>query len=122
MQPYFWLILLSVSSSVAGQTVMKLGVSQPNAGETAKGILSLLTMIVRSPLILLGLVFYGVGALAWIAVLARVDLSVAYPFLALNFVLIALVSRLALGEIVPTLRWIGIFVICAGIIFVALST
>ena len=37
------------------------------------------------------------GALAWIAVLARLDLSVAYPFLALNFVLVTLSGRFLLG-------------------------
>ncbi len=118
---YWWLILLSVSSGVAGQTALKLGVSQPGAQDATGDLLSLLGMIVRSPLVLLGLALYGVGALAWIAVLARLDLSFAYPFLALNFVLIALVSRLVLGESIPSLRWVGIAVICVGILIVARS-
>jgi drug/metabolite transporter (DMT)-like permease len=58
---------------------------------------------------------------AWIAVLARLELSLAYPFLALNFVLVALSSRLILGESVPALRWAGILVICLGILLVARS-
>jgi drug/metabolite transporter (DMT)-like permease len=76
-------------------------------------------MILQSPLVLVGLVLYGIGSLAWIAVLARMDLSYAYPFLALNFILITLVSRLALGETIPTTRWIGIVVICLGIVLIA---
>ncbi len=121
MGQYWWLILLSVVSGVAGQTVIKLGVSQPGAADAADGFLSLITMITRSPLVLLGLVLYGVGALAWIAVLSRMDLSLAYPFLALNFVLVTLSSRFLLGETVPMMRWMGILVICAGIILVARS-
>ena len=121
MGQYWWLILLSVVSGVAGQTVIKLGVSQPGAADAADGFLSLVTMIARSPLVLLGLVLYGVGALAWIAVLSRMDLSLAYPFLALNFVLVTLSSRFLLGETVPMMRWMGILVICAGIILVARS-
>jgi drug/metabolite transporter (DMT)-like permease len=70
----------------------------------------------------LGLVLYGVGALAWIAVLARIDLSIAYPFLALNFVLVTLSSQFLLGENVPLLRWLGVLVICGGIILVARSS
>ena len=62
------------------------------------------------------------GALAWILVLRRMDLSYAYPFLALNFVLIALVSRFFLGETVPPMRWVGILIICGGILLVARST
>ena len=62
------------------------------------------------------------SALAWIAVLSRLDLSVAYPFLALNFVLVTLVARFFLGESVPPLRWLGILVIIGGILLVAKST
>ena len=119
---YWWLILLSVTAGVAGQTAIKLGVSQPGAPDAAGSIGTLVGMIFSSPLVLLGLFLYGLGALAWIAVLARMDLSLAHPFLALNFVLVALVSRFALGETLPPLRWAGIAVICAGILVVARSS
>jgi drug/metabolite transporter (DMT)-like permease len=117
----WWLILLSVASGVAGQTVIKLGVERPEAVANSAGPAGLLRTIVTSPLVLLGLFLYACGALAWIAVLRRMDLSYAYPFLALNFVLITLVSRFFLGEDVPLLRWAGIAVICVGILVVARS-
>lgn len=116
---YWWLIALSISSGVAGQTMIKLGVTRPSAVSESANLVGLILMILQSPLILGGLVLYGVGALAWIAVLARMDLSYAYPFLALNFVLITLISRVALGETIPTSRWIGIAVICLGIVLIA---
>ncbi len=98
---YWWLILLSVTAGVAGQTAIKLGVSQPGASDAAGSLGGLVGMILGSPLVILGLGLYGLGALAWIAVLSRMDLSLAYPFLALNFVLVALVSRFYLGEYHP---------------------
>ena len=119
---HWWLILLSVTTAVAGQTAIKIGVSQPGASEAAGSIGSLVGMILTSPMVLLGLMLYALGALAWIAVLARVDLSLAYPFLALNFVLVALVSKFVLGETIPPLRWAGIAVICVGILVVAKSS
>ena len=122
MLQYWWLILLSVLCGVAGQTVIKIGVSQPGAAEAAAGFLPLVTMILRSPLVMLGLVLYALGALAWIAVLARVDLSVAYPALALNFILVTLSSHFLLGENVPGMRWLGVLVICSGIFLVARSS
>lgn len=116
------LILTSIVTSVVGQTVIKLGVEAPaTAARMQAGPLALLGAIATSPLVLTGLALYGVGALAWIAVLSRLDLSVAYPFLALNFVLIALVSRFFLGEAIPVERWIGIACIVVGILFVARS-
>ncbi|MCB0082898.1 MAG: hypothetical protein KDE47_18290 [Caldilineaceae bacterium] len=121
MIDYWWLIALSISTGVAGQTVIKLGVSQPPATTNSSGILSVIELILGSPWVLLGLMLYGVGAVAWIAVLSRLDLSLAYPLLALNFVLITLSSKVILGETVPTLRWIGMMVICVGILLVARS-
>lgn len=116
------LILLSTAFGVAGQTALKMGVSQPGVAENANSVFSIIGLIFKSPLMILGLVFYAAGALAWIAVLARLDLSVAYPFLALNFVLVTLSGRFLLGETVPPLRWLGILVIIAGIFLVARST
>ncbi|MCB9139501.1 MAG: EamA family transporter [Caldilineaceae bacterium] len=115
----FPLILLSIASGVAGQTVIKVGVSQPHNADAASGILALVTAVTTSPLILTGLALYGMGALAWIAVLSKLDLSYAYPFLALNFVLITLVSVLFLGENVSLTHWFGIGIIVAGVIVVS---
>jgi len=117
----WWLILFSVTTGVAGQTAMKIGVSAPGAAEASTNVMSLVLLILRSPLVLLGLFLYAIGALAWIAVLSRLDLSLAYPFLALNFVLITLSSRFFLGETVPTIRWLGILVIIGGILLVSRS-
>ncbi len=116
---YWWLITVSIVAGVAGQATIKLGVGQPQAD--TDGIIGLVNTILHSPLILLGLFLYGVGALAWIAVLSRMDLSFAYPFLALNFVLVTLVAQVGLGEVVPLLRWFGVGIICVGVLVVARS-
>lgn len=114
------LIGLSITTSVLGQTAIKVSVSQPHSQNMlATGPLAVVQLILQSPLVLVGLALYGVGALAWIVVLSRWDLSYAYPFLALNFVLIALVSRLVLGESIPPIRWAGIAFICAGIVLIS---
>ena len=118
----YGLISLSIIVGVAGQTAIKLGVESSISSEGVTGVLlSVLIRSMRSPFVLLGLFLYGVGAAAWILVLSRVDLSFAYPFLALNFILITISSRLVLSETVPLLRWIGVLIICAGILVVALS-
>jgi drug/metabolite transporter (DMT)-like permease len=120
--PSLGLILLSVASGVAGQLALKMGTTRVGAAAIqASGPVSTLITAFRSPLVWLGLALYGLGALAWILVLTRMDLSLAYPFLALNFVLIAIVSRLFLGETIPALRWGGIAVICLGILLIARS-
>jgi drug/metabolite transporter (DMT)-like permease len=118
-----WLIGLSITAGVAGQTLLKLGVSHPGAASFASfDPVAVILMIFKSPLMIGGLILYGVGALSWIMVLSRLNLSYAYPFLALNFVLIALVSRLVLGEPIPLMRWMGIVLISIGIIVIAQSS
>ena len=62
------------------------------------------------------LLVYGVATVAWLAVLARVPLSIAFPFYGLAFLLVPLLSVLILGE---RFRWstvIGGMVIILGII------
>ena len=115
----WWLILMSVASGVAGQTFLKLGLTRAGGDGSSDTLFSLVGLILRSPMVIGGLLLYGLGALAWIAVLRRMDLGYAYPFLALNFVLIALVSHWALGETMPPIRWLGIGAICIGIILIA---
>ena len=70
---------------------------------------------------MLGFAMYGLSAVSWLIVLSRLDLSTAYPFLALNFVLIALVGRFVLGEDISLARWAGLLLICIGIVVVARS-
>jgi drug/metabolite transporter (DMT)-like permease len=119
--PTLWLIGISIASGVGGQTAIKIGVKNVAASGLVLDPIGIFALILRAPLIVLGLALYALGALAWIVVLSRLDLSYAYPFLALNFVLIALVSWLLLGESMPGLRWAGIGCICIGILLVARS-
>jgi drug/metabolite transporter (DMT)-like permease len=109
-------ILLSGILGVAGQVVLKQGV-------TALGPLSLspaalittAAALLQSPLIILGLGVYGGGTFFWLLALSRLDLSYAYPFASLNYIAIVLASWGILGER-PTLgRLIGIVAIGVGV-------
>lgn len=117
MIPDWLLILVSVVAGVSGQVSIKWGVT--HAPPFKIPVLWSISPLFQSPLTLLGLALYGLGAVSWIAILKRMDLSYAYPFLALNFVLIALVSGFFLGESIPPMRWAGLGLICCGIILVA---
>lgn len=56
------------------------------------------------------------GMISWLGVLSYLDVSIAYPVLALNFVLVLIGSRWMLGERVPTQRWLGAVAIVAGVV------
>ena len=110
------LIGASVVAAVLGQLSLKYGLSQGD-----ELVSSEFWRLILNPYVLAGLALYGGGALAWMGVLSRVDLSLAYPFLALNFVLVPVVAYSVLGEAVPLGRWLGIAVIVGGILIVARS-
>ena len=52
-------------------------------------------------------------------VLSTVDLSFAYPFLGVTYVMILLVSKFILKEDVNPLRWVGALIITAGVVVIS---
>jgi drug/metabolite transporter (DMT)-like permease len=68
-----------------------------------------------------GLVLFGLSAVVWLFALSRTQLSFAYPFAALSYVLIVAFSVIVLHEHVPPLRWAGVGLIVSGIVLVALT-
>jgi len=53
--------------------------------------------------------------------LSRVDISFAYPFLSVSYVLVLIASYFWFGESINTARIAGIGLICLGTVFVARS-
>lgn len=117
------LVLLAVVCGVSGQLVLKLGMAQVGriGVEALAQPLPVAWRVLSSPLVIGGLACYALGAVFWLTVLSRVPLSLAYPMLALTYVAIPLLAWLLLGESVSGLRWVGIGVICAGVLLVARS-
>ncbi len=116
------LILIPTITGVAGQLLLKVGMSQLGALELSMAALpGLVTRIVLSPYIIIGLAIYFGGVFFWLLALNRADLSYVYPFASLSYVLITVASWLLLHEAVPPLRWAGLLVICVGVMLVARS-
>ena len=113
---------LSIILSVAAQFSLKAGMS----GEGVKAALlqpySLRTLfeVLMDRYVFGGFVFYGLGAVAWLGVLSKWDVSKAYPLVGLGFVFTVAIGFLV-GEQVPVLRVIGVVLICAGVFLVGRS-
>ena len=111
--------MLSIALSVAAQFSLKAGMS----GEDMRAILAQpLTM--RSALSILtnnyvvgGFLLYGLGAIVWLAVLSKWDVSKAYPLVGLGFAATVAIGW-ALGEHVTIPRAVGVALICAGVFMV----
>jgi drug/metabolite transporter (DMT)-like permease len=67
------------------------------------------------------MVCYGLGFLVWLVVLAKAEVSYAYPLISLGYVFTAILGRVLFGEAVTITRMTGILVICLGVFLVARS-
>ncbi len=119
----FGMLVVSVVFAVAGQFTLKTAMNEVGrigatelaaAGDT-------IVRTLREPRLWLGLTLFGISAMFWLVVLSRVDLSVAYPFVGLSYIIVVLLSRLFLNEQVTALRWLGVVVVAIGIAIVGFS-
>lgn len=108
------LALLSIMISVAAQFSLKAGMSSVKTGLAPAGLVSLFT----NGYVLLGFLLYGLGAVVWLGVLSKWEVSKAYPLVGVGFAMTAIVGML-LGEQVSALRLGGVALICAGVVLVA---
>lgn len=114
-------IFLVVTINVSGQLLIKKGLNGlRDIDFSSRAFMSYLN-IFGSPYVVAGCLSYFISMLLWLYALSKVNLSFAYPFLALGYVLVMLTSWYFLGESIPTLRWIGVLVICFGIFLVSKS-
>jgi drug/metabolite transporter (DMT)-like permease len=114
------LIILSVTISALAQISLKMGMS---SGAVQKAMTSpainLISSVARSPAILTGLMLYGLGMVTWLFVLAKVDVSQAYPFMGLGIVVTLAIGYFFLQEPVNAFRAAGMLLVVTGIVLVS---
>jgi multidrug transporter EmrE-like cation transporter len=115
------LILVAVSMSAFAQILFKIGLNGTGPlGSKPVAVPGLLATLL-TPGVFLGLTLYGFGTLVWLSALNRVEVSQAYPFVGLGFVLTAIFGHLLFGDHISFQRVIGILIVIAGIVVVARS-
>lgn len=116
------LILLSVSMSAVAQVVLKFGMSS-TATKTALALggIHAVKAIALNPYVWLGLGIYGAGTVLWLGVLSKIDVSQAYPFVGLGFLLTMAFGVFLLGEPFSAGRIAGTLMVLGGVLLVARS-
>lgn len=104
--------LLAFSLLLAlGQMLFKVAASMLPPLSTLAGIMALSV----NPWFYLALALYGSATLLWILILQDVPLSLAYPFVALGFVIIPLASFLIFKEPLNIYYGLGVACIIGGL-------
>lgn len=72
----------------------------------------------HSDLVWMGMLSLIVFFICYLLVLSWADYSFVSPASAVSYAVVTFLGWLALGESVPSVRWLGVFVICLGVFLV----
>ncbi|MGZ4994177.1 MAG: EamA family transporter [Methylobacter sp.] len=113
-------IAATIIFTVYGQLILKWRIAKfgglpYSSFEKVKYLISLLF----DPLIFSGFAAAFLASLAWMAAMTKFELSYAYPFMGMNFVMILLLSSWILNESLTIQKVLGVSLIVLGTIVAA---
>lgn len=108
MTHFFLLIIVSLLTCI-GQVCQKQAVVYWQRGFPAKNSLAIKWLLIAIILLALGMLF-------WLKLLQILPLSIAYPMLSINFVIVTQIGQFIYQEKISIKHWIGVFIIMLGIV------
>lgn len=111
---YFY-IIATISFTVYGQMILKWRIATfGSLPEDIFGKLRFLISLLLDPAIFSGFATAFLASLAWMAAMTKFELSHAYPFMSLNFVVVLILSGWLLNEPVSLQKILGMGLIVLG--------
>jgi len=115
-------ILISVLTGAIGQVLLKKGMGSMGPLTLSMNQLgSILWRIGTNPYVIAGLAIYVSGTVFWLVALSRVELSYAYPFASLSYVVMLAASWLLFHEDISLVRLLGTLVVGLGVFLISRS-
>ena len=115
-------ILISVVAGAAGQVLLKKGMGSMGPLTLSIDQLgNILWRIGTNPYVVIGLAIYVAGTVFWLTALSRVDLSYAYPFASLSYVVMLIASWQLFNENITVVRLLGTLIVCLGVFIISRS-
>lgn len=105
------LLLMAVVIISIGQILQKLAALEVELGN---GLRAAVVSLLQSPNFWRASVAMVLGLIVWLLALTEVEVSKAYPILALSFGLTTILSVMLLEEQVSKTRWLGVGLISLG--------
>ena len=113
-------IFATIFFTVYGQLILKWRISE--SGSLPAGFIEkikFLILLLSDPLIFSGFAAAFLASLAWMAAMTKFELSHAYPFMSLNFIIVLLLSGWLLSEPITFLKVLGVALIVLGTVVAA---
>ncbi|EJN33179.1 MULTISPECIES: EamA family transporter [unclassified Pseudomonas] len=113
-------ILATIGFTVYGQLILKWRIGKFGAlpSESFEK-LKFVILLLFDPIIFSGFIAAFLASLAWMAAMTKFDLSHAYPFMSLNFVVVLFLSGWLLSEPISIQKILGIALIVLGTVIAA---
>ena len=116
---YFY-VFMTVVFTVYGQLIIKQQVNTIADFPSGWNLIPFyVRFILTRPLVLSGFISAVFASVAWIGALSRFQLSYAYPFMSLNFVLVVFLSFLLFQDTINWYKIVGLSLICIGVFVVS---
>jgi len=122
MVKYIPLILTGVLLNAIAQILLKKGMLSIGYFEFHfENFFPIIKKVTNNLYILSGLTSYVISVMIWLLVLARVEVSYAYPFLSVGYVVVTVMGYFIFQENLSWMRGIGIAVIIVGVLLLSRS-
>lgn len=122
MQKYIPLILAVVATNALSQMLLKQGMNSVGRFDFEGGTMyRMLPVVALNPYVVSGMLVLIFSMGLHLMALSRVDLSFAYPFLSVSYILVLFAGYFWFGEDINISRITGVAFVCLGTFFVARS-
>jgi multidrug transporter EmrE-like cation transporter len=110
-------VATTIILTVYGQLIVKWQVGRAGSLPEATGAkIEFLARLVVNPWMISVLLAAFIAALAWMAAMTRLELSKAYPFVALSFALVLIGSAIFFDEALTVAKVVGVAFILVGLV------
>lgn len=114
------LIFASVLLSVIAQILLKFGMSSVAVQSAiTSGGLNAILAVITNLFVLFGLSAYVSSAAIWLAVLSKIDVSKAYPFVGLGFIGTMMFAHWFLNEPLTVTKVAGTLLVVSGVLLIS---
>lgn len=115
------IIVISISFSSLAHVFLRKGMKCLVDVGGHEGLVNLTVGAMSNGWVISGVVLHVLALAVWLVALSRVEVTFAYPFLALGYVFVGLLAWTWLGESMSLPRVVGMIIVVIGIIVLSRS-
>lgn len=117
------MVVLAVALNVAGQVLLKWRImNKDGLADSFDNKWAFISDLIVDPYIIGAFACVFGASILWIFCLSKVDLSLAYPFMGLSFVMILGLSAWLFGEALDVYKIVGVIMISSGVVISYISS